>query len=55
LPRPEIALNHRWIEAKFIAGVNAQQRQAECVFDAIRLKVPEGATVYVTDPLSESL
>ena len=38
---------------KFIATVNAQQRQAECVFDAIRLKVPEGATVYVTDPLSE--
>jgi len=37
---------------KFIAGVNAQQRQAKCVFDAIRLKVPEGATVYVTDPLS---
>jgi hypothetical protein len=34
--------------------VNAQQRQAECVFDAIRLKVPEGASVYVTDPLSES-
>lgn len=39
---------------KFIAGANAQQRQAECVFDAIRLKVPEGATVYVTDPLSEA-
>ena len=39
--------------AKFIAGVNAQQRQAECVFDAIRLEVPEGATVYVTDTLSE--
>jgi hypothetical protein len=39
--------------AKFIAGVNAQQRQGECVFEAIRLKVPEGATVYVTDPLSE--
>ena len=38
--------------AKFIAGVNGQQRQAECVFDAIRLEVPEGATVYVTDPLS---
>ncbi len=39
--------------AKFIAGVNAQQRQAECVFDAIRLEVPQGATVYVTDTLSE--
>ena len=38
---------------KFIARANAQQRQAECVFDAIRLKVPEDATVYVTDPLSE--
>jgi hypothetical protein len=38
---------------KFITGANAQQRQTECVFDAIRLKVPEGATVYVTDPLSE--
>ena len=38
---------------KFIAGLNAQQRQAECVFDAIRLKVPKGATVYVTDPRSQ--
>lgn len=38
---------------KFIAGANAQLRQGQCVFDAIRLKVPEGATVYVTDPLSE--
>ena len=36
--------------AKFIAGANAQERQAECVFEAIRLKVPEGATVYVNDP-----
>jgi hypothetical protein len=39
--------------AKAIAGANAQLRQAECVFDAIRLKVPEGAAIYVTDPLSE--
>ena len=38
---------------KFITGANAGLRQAECVFDAIRLKVPEGATVYVTDPWSE--
>jgi len=38
---------------KFTAGANLQLRQAECVFDAIRLKVPEGATVYITDPLSE--
>lgn len=36
--------------ARFIAGANAQQRQGECVFEAIRLKVPEGAAVYVTDP-----
>jgi hypothetical protein len=38
---------------KFVAGVNAQMRQTECVFDSIRMQVPEGATVYVTDPLSE--
>lgn len=38
---------------KFTAGANAQLRQAECVFDSIRLRVPEGATVYVTDPRSE--
>jgi len=38
---------------KFIAGANARLRQAECVFDAIRLKVPQGATVYITDPRSE--
>ncbi len=38
--------------AKFIVGVNAQLRQGECIFDAIRLKVPKGATVYVTDPRS---
>jgi hypothetical protein len=39
--------------AKFIAKVNAQLRQGECVFEAIRLKVPEGATVYVTDLRSQ--
>jgi hypothetical protein len=39
--------------AKFIAGANAQLRQGQCVFDAIRLEVPEGATVYVTPTLSE--
>ena len=38
---------------KFITGANAQLRQAECVFHAIRLKVPEGATAYITDPRSE--
>ena len=40
---------------KFIAGANAQLRQAECVFDAIRLKVPEGATVYITNPRGQPL
>lgn len=39
-------------DTKLIAGANAQLRQGECVFDAIRLKVPEGATVYATDPRS---
>jgi len=34
--------------AKYIAGVNATMRQEECVYNAIRLKVPKGATVYVT-------
>jgi hypothetical protein len=36
--------------AKFIAQAKAQMRQEECVYDAIRLKVPKGATVYVTAP-----
>lgn len=39
--------------ATFIANANAQTRQGECVFDAIRLKVPEGATVYVPPPRSQ--
>jgi len=34
--------------AKYVAGANALMRQEECVYDAIRLKVPKGATVYVT-------
>jgi hypothetical protein len=38
---------------KSLAGANAELRQGQCVFDAIRLEVPEGATVYVTDTLSE--
>lgn len=37
---------------KFIAGANAQLRQSECVFDAVRLKVPEGATVYISNQRS---
>lgn len=38
--------------AKYIARANAALHQGECVYDAIRLKVPKGATVYVTDPRS---
>ncbi len=38
----DVQFTHYVTTTKFIAGVNAQQRQAECVFDAIRLKVPEG-------------
>ena len=34
---------------KFAAGANLQLRQAECVFDAIRQNVPEGATVYIAN------
>jgi hypothetical protein len=36
--------------AKFIVQDNAQMRQEECVYDAIRLLVPKGSTVYVTAP-----
>jgi hypothetical protein len=36
--------------AKYIAAADATMRQEECVYDAIRLKVPKGATVYVTAP-----
>jgi hypothetical protein len=36
--------------AKYIASANAMMRQEECVYDAIRLKVPKGATVYTTAP-----
>lgn len=32
--------------AKRIAGEKAQMRQEECLYNAIRLKVPKGATVY---------
>jgi hypothetical protein len=38
--------------SKFIARANAQLRQAECVFDAVRLMVPEGAAVYISNPRS---
>ena len=34
---------------KFAAGASLQVRQAECVFDAIRQKVPEGATIYIAN------
>jgi hypothetical protein len=34
----------------FVAQANAQMRQEECVYSAIRLLVPKGATVYVTAP-----
>jgi hypothetical protein len=40
---------------KFMTGANAQLRQAECVFGAIRLNVPEGATVYITNPRGQPL
>jgi uncharacterized protein HemX len=33
---------------KVVAQENAQMRQEECVYDAIRLLVPKDATVYVT-------
>lgn len=36
--------------AKFIAGLNREMRQEQCLYNAIRLKVPKGATVYVTAP-----
>jgi hypothetical protein len=35
---------------QFVAQANAQMRQEECVYSAIRLLVPKGATVYVTAP-----
>jgi hypothetical protein len=34
----------------FVAQTNAQMRQEECVYSAIRLLVPKGATVYVSAP-----
>lgn len=49
----DVQLTDSVTTTKFVVGANAQLRQAECVFDAIRLKVPEGATVYVTDPKSQ--
>jgi hypothetical protein len=49
----DVQLTDSVTTAQFIAKVNAQTRQGECVFDAIRLKVPEGATVYVTPPRSQ--
>jgi len=36
--------------AKFIAVQNRQMSQEQCLYQAIRLKVPKGATVYVTAP-----
>jgi hypothetical protein len=36
--------------AKSIANQEAQLRQEECLYKAIRLMVPHGATVYVTAP-----
>lgn len=36
--------------AKYAAHVNAQLQQEECVYQAIRLNVPKGATVYTTVP-----
>jgi hypothetical protein len=36
--------------AKFVNQANAQMRQEQCVYDAIRLLVPKGATVYVIVP-----
>jgi hypothetical protein len=36
--------------ANFIAGLNREMSQEQCLYDAIRLKVPKGATVYVTAP-----
>jgi hypothetical protein len=35
---------------KIIGIENAQMSQEQCLFDAIRAKVPKGATVYVTAP-----
>jgi hypothetical protein len=34
--------------SKYIGGADARMRQEECVYQAIRRKVPKGATVYVT-------
>jgi hypothetical protein len=34
--------------ANFIAGLNREMSQEQCLYDAIRLTVPKGARVYVT-------
>lgn len=40
----------RDLTSSSIAGQTAQLQQLECLYQAIRIEVPKGATVYVTYP-----
>jgi hypothetical protein len=46
----DLQLTAKATTPKSIANQEAQLRQEECLYKAIRLMVPEGATVYVTAP-----
>jgi hypothetical protein len=46
----DVQFTHSATSATFVAQTNAQMRQEECVYGAIRLLVPKGATVYVNAP-----
>jgi hypothetical protein len=50
----DVQLTGSLTTAAYIARVDAQLHQEECVLDAIRLEVPKDAAVYVTAPHSRA-
>jgi hypothetical protein len=46
----DVQLTRSVTTTTFVAQTNTQMRQEECIYSAIRLLVPKGATVYVTAP-----